>query len=300
MSLLVVGTVAIDTVETPFGVAEAILGGSAVYFSLAAAHFTPVSLVSVVGEDFPERYHEFLRSRKVGLDGLVVAPGKTFRWDGIYKEQMNEAQTRRTELNVFEDFDPIIPESCRSSRFVFLANCPPRTQLKVRRQVPGATFVLADTMNFWIQNERRELLELMENVDGLIVNDAEARQLSGKHNVLTAARWICEHGPSYCIVKKAEHGAVLMGPQGQFVLPAYPTESVKDPTGAGDSFAGGLMGYTASRKAVDAQILRRALAYGAVVASFTIEDFGPARLCEISRQDIEDRLKEFVRHTRLD
>jgi len=299
MSILVVGSVALDTVETPFGVAESVLGGSAVYFSLAASHFAPVSLVSVVGEDFPAHYHEFLSGHKIGLEGLAVAPGRTFRWDGVYRGQMNEAETRQTQLNVFEDFAPVVPASCREAPFVFLANCSPHTQLNVRRQVPAAAFVLADTMNFWIQSERNALLELMQNVSGLILNDAEARQLSGEHNLIRAGRWVCERGPSCCIIKKAEHGVMLVGREQLFVLPAYPTEQVKDPTGAGDSFAGGLVGYAASCGGFGHDVLCRALAYGAVVASFAIEAFGPARLSEIGRDDIERRLGEFIGLTHL-
>ena len=299
MSILVVGSIALDTVETPFGVAESVLGGSAVYFSLAASHFAPVSLVSVVGEDFPPEHRELLSRREVGLEGLAVAPGKTFRWSGCYRERMNEAETRQTQLNVFGDFNPVVPDSCRQSPFVFLANCSPRIQLKVRKQVAPTSFVLADTMNFWIENERRALMDLMQHVHGLILNDSEARQLSGENNLLRAGRWVCERGPAYCIIKKAEHGVVLIGRKERFVLPAYPTEDVKDPTGAGDSFAGGLVGYAATCKNLDEQALRMALAYGAVVASFAIEDFGPARLCEIARKDIESRLQEFISITQL-
>ncbi len=299
MSVLVVGSVALDTVETPFGVADSILGGSAVYFSLAASFFSPVRLVSAVGEDFPEDYREVLRHRSIGLEGLAVRPGKTFRWDGSYEGRMNEAETRQVQQNVLGDFRPVVPEGCKDSRFVFLANCSPHTQLHVRAQVPEAQFVLADTMNVWIETERTALLELLQNVHGLILNDAEARQLSGCDNLLVAARWVCERGPTYCIIKKAEHGAMLMGPAGVFVLPGYPTDSVRDPTGAGDSFAGGLLGHVAASERLSDATLRTALAYGTVVASFTIEDFGTTRLNEIEREDIEKRLEEFINKTHL-
>lgn len=299
MSILVVGSVAIDTVETPFGVAESVLGGSAVYFALAASLFCPVRLVSVVGDDFPESYCEVLRRRSIGLEGLTVTRGKTFRWDGAYDGQMDAARTRRVQLNVFGDFHPDVPECCKDSRFVFLANCSPRTQFHVRSQLPAAGFVLADTMNLWIETERGALLELLGSVDGLVLNDAEARQLSGCSNLMKAAAWIRERGPAYCIIKKAEHGTMLMGPEGVFALPGYPTEDVRDPTGAGDSFAGGLLGYAATCEEVTDEALRIALAYGTVVASFTIEDFGTARLTQIGRADVERRFDEFVRRTHL-
>jgi len=299
MSILVVGSVAIDTVETPFGAVESVLGGSAVYFALAASLFCPVRLVSVVGEDFPESYCEMLRRHSIGLEGLSVTAGKTFRWEGLYDGAMNEARTRRVQLNVFGDFHPDVPECCRDCRFVFLANCSPHAQLDVRSQLPRADFVLADTMNLWIRTERQALLELLAKVDGLILNDAEARQLSGCDNLLKAAAWIRQRGPAYCIIKKAEHGAILVGPGGVFALPGYPTEEVRDPTGAGDSFAGGLMGYAATCDRVTDEALRVALAYGTVLASFTIEDFGTARLSQIGRADVERRLEEFVRRTHL-
>lgn len=299
MSVLVVGSVAIDTIETPFGKAGSVLGGSAVYFSLAASLFSPVRLVGVVGEDFPQRYREVMESRAIDLEGLVVASGQTFRWDGAYRGQMNEAETREVQLNVFEDFRPVVPEVYKDSEFVFLANASPQTQLWVRRQVPRARFVMADTMNLWIEMEKPALLELLRNVDGLILNDGEARQLSGQDNLLSAAKWVCEQGPTRCVIKKAEHGALLMGPEGVFVLPGFPTEAVTDPTGAGDSFAGGLLGCVAAGGEPDHESFRRALVYGTVVASFAIEEFGTERLRSLSRQDVEERLREFIRATHL-
>jgi len=299
MSVLVVGSVAVDTIETPFGKVESVLGGSAVYFSLAASLFSRVRLVGVVGEDFPPEYRQVFEGRTIDLDGLTVARGRTFRWEGVYRGQMNEAETRQVQLNVFEDFHPVVPDAYKDSEFVFLANASPHTQLYVRRQVPAARFVMADTMNLWIETERPALLELLRNVDALILNDAEARQLSGVDNLLGAARWVCEQGPGCCVIKKAEHGALLMGPEGVFVLPGFPTESVIDPTGAGDSFAGGLMGYAAASGDPAPKVLRKALAYGTVMASFAIEDFATERLCGISRRHIEQRLKEFIRATHL-
>jgi len=298
-SVLVVGSVALDTVQTPFGTARDILGGSAVYFSLAASLFAPVRLVGVVGEDFPEEHLQFLRSRGIGLEGLTVAPGRTFRWDGLYEGRMDQARTRQVELNVLDGFRPVIPEAYRDSGFVFLANSSPQTQSHVRRQVLRPRFVLADTMDLWIETERAALLELLGQVDGLVLNDAEARRLSGRENLLGAARWICERGPRYCIIKKAEHGALMLGPRGAFVLPGYPTEQVRDPTGAGDSFAGALMGCAAERGGPLDETLRWALAYGTVVASFTIEDFGVRRLAGLGRKDVEGRLSGFLQATHL-
>lgn len=299
MSVLVVGSIALDTLETPFGTAESVLGGSAVYFSLAASFFAPVRLVSVVGSDFPEEYTELLRRRSIGLDGLEVTDGKTFRWDGSYEGDMNEAITREVQLNVFGDFLPTVPPNYADSRFVFLANSSPHTQIHVREQLPDADFVLADTMNLWIETEQPALIDLLGRLDGLILNDDEARQLTGCHNLLRAGRWILDHGPEYCFIKKAEHGAMLLGPNGVFVLPGYPTDEVRDPTGAGDSFAGGLVGFAASHPEVQEQILRNALAYGTIVASFTIEDFGTARLDQITREDLDARLQDYVAMTHL-
>lgn len=299
MSVLVVGSVALDTIETPFGAAKSVLGGSAVYFSFAASLFTQVRLVGVVGEDFPPEYREALRSRPIDLEGLAIAPGRSFCWHGVYQEQMNAAETREVQFNVLEGFRPVIPDAYRDSEFVFLANDSPHTQLCVREQVPAARFVMADTMNVWIETEREALLELLRNVDALILNDAEARRLSGEGNLLRAARWVCERGPSRCIIKKAEHGALLRGPEGVFVLPGFPTETVRDPTGAGDSFAGGLMGYAAASGELTREAFCKALAYGTVVASFVIEDFGTERLRGLSRQDIEQRLGEFIHATHL-
>ncbi len=299
MSVLVAGSIALDTLETPFGAAESVLGGSASYFSLAASVFAPVRLVSVVGQDFPEEYTNLLRRNSVCLDGLEVTDGKTFRWDGRYEGSMNEAETRDVELNVFENFLPTVPDDYRDSQFVFLANSSPKTQIHVRQQVPDAEFVLADTMNLWIDTEKPQLLELLEQLDGLILNDDEAHQLTGCHNLIRAGQWILDHGPEYCFIKKAEHGAMLLGPNGIFALPGFPTDEVKDPTGAGDSFAGGLVGSIAAQGEVNDPALRNALAYGTVVASYTIEDFGTARIREIDHDSINERFNDYVRMTHL-
>ncbi|MBS3762731.1 MAG: PfkB family carbohydrate kinase [Candidatus Brocadiia bacterium] len=298
-SLLVVGSVALDTLETPFGIAESVLGGSAVYFSLASRLFAPVGLVSVVGEDFPREHRTLLEKQGIGLDGLVVKPGETFRWNGAYEGAMNQAETREVQLNVFGDFRPDVPAQYRDTEFVFLANSSPHTQTHVCRQFPEAEFILADTMNLWIETEREALLELFGLIDGLILNDEEARQLTEKHNLIAAGRWVLDQGPAFCIIKKAEHGAMLIGRDDLFVLPGFPTMEVRDPTGAGDSFAGGFMGYAAHRQDFTYRVLRAALAYGTIVASFTIEDFGTQRLCEIGAEDLQERYKNYLRMCHL-
>ncbi len=299
MSLLVVGSTALDSLSTPHGNVESILGGSSVYFSLAASFFSPVRMVSVVGEDFPEKYRKLLEDKSVDTRGMVEKPGKTFRWDGRYEGAMNEAETLDVQLNVFGDFMPEVPDSFLDSPFVFLANSCPHTQLHVRRQVSQDAFVLADTMNLWIETEKETLLELFRSVDGVVLNDDEARQVSGEENLLRAGRWVCGHGPRCCVIKKAEHGAILIDNGAEFALPGYPTDSVYDPTGAGDSFAGGFLGKIAEDETVDENSLRLALAYGTVVASFTIESFGTGRLCEIGREDVEKRLNKYKACTQL-
>ncbi|MCK4283153.1 MAG: sugar kinase [Candidatus Brocadiae bacterium] len=299
MSLLVVGSVALDKVETPYGSADDELGGSAVYFSFAAVCFSPVRLVGAVGQDFPPAYVQRLASRAIDLRGLQQAEGRTFRWHGAYEGRMEQARTLDVELNVLARFQPDIPRDYADSRYVFLANGSPATHMHVLDQMDGPRFVLADTMNYYIENERDALLELMGRIDGLILNDAEALQLSGETNLFRAARWVCERGPSCCIVKKGEHGSVLRSSEGVFVLPGFPHESVVDPTGAGDAFAGGLMGYLAGRDELQRETLKRGLAYATVTASFAIEQFGPAGLENLTAEDIDRRLKEFFRLTHL-
>jgi sugar/nucleoside kinase (ribokinase family) len=299
MSLLVVGSVALDTVETPYGSAREELGGSAVYFSLAASRFSPVRLVGVVGRDFPQAYVDRLAAQPIDLAGLQRVEGETFRWHGAYQGRMEQARTVDVKLNVFGDFVPTIPAQYTDSQYVFLANGSPRTHMHVLDQVDRPKLVLADTMNFYIQNERDALLELMQRVDGLILNDMEALQLSGEPHLLGAARWVCGHGPAWCIIKKGEHGALLRGQQGLFVLPGFPHESVVDPTGAGDAFAGGLMGYVASKDAVDMETLESGLVYGTITASFAIEQLGPAGLESLTQEAMQKRLDELLAACRL-
>lgn len=299
MSLLVVGSIAFDSVETPFGTAEEALGGSALYFAYAASYFLPVRLVGVVGEDFPLAVFDEFRSRGVDTAGVEVARGRTFRWKGKYEGEMNTAQTLDTQLNVFGDFKPKVPAAFRDSSFVFLANGAPLTQLAVLDQVARPKFVVCDTMNLWMRIAKEDLLRLLTKVDGLILNDEEARELSGERNLIRAGRAILELGPRIVVVKKGEHGAFLFSEFVQFALPAYPTDEVKDPTGAGDSFAGGFMGSLASNGKVTLSALKRAMAYGTVCASVNVEDFSFEGMRRATREGIERRMQEFIQFIEL-
>lgn len=293
MSLLVVGSVALDTVETPFGRAEDAIGGSATFFSAAASCFCPVQLVGVVGDDFPEAGVDFLRGRNIDLSGLTQVPGESFRWSGVYSFDLNSRETLDTRLGVFADFKPHIPESFRDADLVFLGNIDPALQIDVLDQVRSPRLVACDTMNFWIEGKRDTLLELLGRVDLLLVNDSEARELSGDHNLARAARWIQERGPRYVIVKKGEHGAILFTPTGIFFAPGYPLEEVFDPTGAGDAFAGGLMGWLAQCGRFDEADLRRAVIYGSAMGSFAVERFSVERFRDIGFEEIEERVSQF-------
>jgi sugar/nucleoside kinase (ribokinase family) len=300
MSLLVVGSVALDSVETPFGLKEDVLGGSATYFSTSASFFTPAKVVAVVGEDFPEAHLNFLRARGVDLEGVTREKGRTFRWKGRYGWQLNEAETLDTQLNVFQSFSPKLPESYRDSQFVFLGNIHPELQSQVLDQVKGPKLVAADTMNFWINGSRPALLKTLKRVDLLFVNDAEARQLSGEHNIVRAARGVLGMGPKRVVIKRGEYGALLFDQEHIFACPALPLADVFDPTGAGDTFAGGFMGTLATAGKVDASVLRRAMVMGSVMASFTVEKFSLERLREVSRHDIHARFAEFKRLTHFE
>ena len=292
-TVLVVGSVALDSVETPFGRIEDAIGGSGVFFSASASHFTPVQLVGIVGHDYPVQKLEPLRRRGVSLDGLERAEGESFRWRGRYRHDLNAAETLETRLGVFSNFRPKIPEQFRQAPFVFLANIDPRLQLDVLNQMTDAKLVACDTMNFWIESRRNELLELLGRVDILLVNDGEARQLTEQYNLVKAARWVLERGPKYVVIKKGEHGAYMFSAKSVFFTPAYPLESVFDPTGAGDAFAGGFIGYLASTGRNDEQAMRRAVVYGSTMGSFAVERFSIDRLLEITRPDIATRLAEF-------
>jgi sugar/nucleoside kinase (ribokinase family) len=293
--VLVVGSVALDSVETPFGRADSVLGGSGTYFSASASHFAPVQLVGVVGDDYPLDKLEPLARRGVDLAGVERAQGSSFRWRGRYRHDLNSAETLETHLGVFSHFRPKIPDQFRRAPFVLLANIDPRLQLDVLRQVDRPKLVACDTMNFWIESRRPELLELLGQVDLITLNDGEARQLTEQANLLKAARWIMGRGPKLVIIKKGEHGAYMFRGDSIFFAPAYPLEDVFDPTGAGDSFAGGFMGYLARTGAIDEANLRRAVIYGSTMGSFAVERFSIDRLLEIGPADIDRRLGEFRR-----
>ncbi len=294
MSLLVVGSIALDSVETPFGVVDDALGGSATYFSYAASYFTPVQLVGVVGEDFPTEHRAMLEGRKIDTSGLVVEPGgSTFRWRGRYEGDMNMAETLEVHLNVLGTFNPDLPASFAETPFVFLANGSPAMQLRVLRQATHRKLVVADTMNFWIETQRDGLYDLLREVDGLVLNDGEARLLTEEVNLIRAGRKVLELGPKFVIIKKGEHGAMFLSGDDSFVMPAYPLADVVDPTGAGDSFAGGFMGYLASVGQTDPKSLKTAMAYGTVVASFNVEDFSLHRMQRTERPEIDGRLQAY-------
>ena len=294
MSLLVVGSVAYDTIETPTDRREDVLGGSALHFAMAASFFHPVLLVAVAGEDWNPEHTALLEARGVDRTGLEVRPGgKTFRWTGRYHENMDDRDTLDTQLNVLADFNPKLSETARRAQFVFLANGSAKTQLHVIEQIQGADLIVADTMNFYINTERDALLEVLKKIDGLVLNDSEAKLLTGEMVTLAAARKVLELGPRFVIVKKGENGAMFVSRHDMFLLPAFPTENLVEPTGAGDSFAGGMMGYLASQGQTDSETIRKAIAYGTVAASFQVEGFGAEKLEQISRTDIDERLAKF-------
>ncbi len=293
MSVLVVGSVALDSVETPFGKADEVLGGSATYFSASASHQTKVQLVGVVGADFPVDKLQALAERGVDLSGLEHAEGESFRWRGRYRHDLNSAETLETRLGVFSHFRPKIPAAFKSAEFVFLGNIDPRLQLEVLKQVDKPRLVACDTMNFWIESRRDDLIELLKHVDLITLNDGEARQLTERANLVQAARWILERGPKTVVIKKGEHGAFMFTSSSVFFAPAYPLESVFDPTGAGDSFAGGFIGYLARTGDLSDASLRRAVIHGSAMGSFVVEGFSITRLLEINRADIARRVAEF-------
>ncbi len=294
MSLTVIGTLAFDTVETPFDRRDEALGGSATYFAAAASGFGEVGMVGVVGTDFPDENLALLRDLGVDCGGVEVADGKTFRWGGRYEADWNTRHTTFTDLNVFEQFDPKIPTGYVGSPFVFLANAEPRLQMRALEQFDTPKLVVADTMNLWIDIARDDLQELLRRVDGVVLNDEEARMLSGEKHLLAAARKVLDLGPRFVVLKKGEHGAFLIGEDVHFSLPAYPVESVIDPTGAGDSFAGGFMGYLASVSNIQPHTLRRAMLYGTVTASFCVEGFSVDELRKRRRPDVESRFNELL------
>jgi sugar/nucleoside kinase (ribokinase family) len=300
VSLLVVGSVAFDALESPYGKVDRALGGAATYFAVAASHFTQVNLVAIVGQDFTEKDADIFRGRKIDTTGLERAAGKTFFWAGRYTENLNERVTLATELNVFADFKPRLPEKYRTSKYVFLANIAPELQGDVLHQVKGKPKLAAlDTMNYWIERTPAELRETLRHVDVLMINDAETRQLSNEHNLLRAAKHIFKMGPSTLIVKRGEYGAMMVDKRGVFSVPAFPLEEPHDPTGAGDSFAGGFMGYLAGAGAKNDMTLRRAMVYGSVMGSFAVEKFGLDRLRTLKRKEILARARHFSKLTQF-
>jgi len=300
MEILVVGSVALDSIKTPFGFREEILGGSATYFSLAASYFTEVCLVAVVGEDFPESHIEFFRKRGIDTSGLERQHGKTFRWKGEYGFDLNTAKTLETQLNVFADFSPKIRPQHRASKFLFLGNIDPDLQRSVLGQMDNPRLVACDTMNYWIDHKLESLKKTLSVADILLINDAETRQLASEPSLLKAARIILAGGPKTLVIKRGEHGVVMINAKSIFCAPAYPVEEVNDPTGAGDSFAGGFVGFLAATEAADEAALRKAIVFGSVMASFNVSEFGPGRLASLTYPEIEARFREFRRLTFFD
>ena len=307
MAILAVGSIAFDDIATPFGSKEKLLGGSATYFSLAASYFTEVRVVGVVGEDFALEHEEILLNRGVRTEGIQRAPGKTFHWSGEYGDNLNEAKTRLTELNVFENFRPQIPAEYKESEYLFLANIDPVLQAGVRRQMDGARLVGGDTMNFWIQGKPKELAATLRLIDVLLINDGEAKLLAGDPNLPRAAHRILAKGPKALVIKHGEYGATIFFREGAwgigrhpFRVPALPLDEVLDPTGAGDSFAGGFMGYIASQGEINREVLKRAMFYGGVMGSFAVERFGTERLRMLTRAEIDARFQLFRELTHLE
>jgi sugar/nucleoside kinase (ribokinase family) len=300
MRVLVVGSIALDTVKTPLGEVEDALGGSAVYFSAAARYFASVDMVGVVGEDFPMEGLSFLRAGSVDIQGIQTAKGRTFRWAGVYGSDLNERETLDTQLNVFADFHPELPESYRDDLYVFLANIDPTLQLDVLDQVRAPKRVVCDTMNFWIEGKRAALLKVLKRTDIVMLNEGEIRQLVGESDLIKASKKVLDLGPEVVVVKKGEHGALMGSKNAFFFAPAYPTEHVFDPTGAGDSFAGGFVGYLAQADNFGEEHLRRAVVYGSVMASFNVERFSVERLKHLEEKEIEERFQAFREMVRVD
>ncbi|MDB4938837.1 MAG: Ribokinase [Labilithrix sp.] len=293
-SVLIVGSLAYDDLEMPTGIFENVVGGAATYASIAASLFCPVRLVGVIGEDFPDLVIEDLKKRGVDTAGVEHAKGKTFRWRGKYSKDLSTRETLDTQLNVFADFRPKIPAAFKSTPYVLLGNIHPALQLEVLAQIEKPKLVVADTMNFWITGEAKLLGEVMKKVDLLVINDEEARELTGIHNLVKAAADIRKRGPSHLIVKRGEHGALYFDDAGAFYAPAYPLEDVVDPTGAGDSFAGGLMGYLTRVGTLEHPAMRRAIYFGSALGSFCVEGIGPRRLLDVSQGDLRKRMAEFM------
>jgi sugar/nucleoside kinase (ribokinase family) len=298
--ILTVGSVAFDSIKTPCGEASRVVGGAATYFSVAASFFTDVRMVAVVGDDFTEEQMRVFSGRRIDLTGLQRVSGETFRWKGEYSVDCNSRETIYTHLNVFDQFRPVLPESYRSTPFVFLANIHPALQLEVLDQVRAPRFVAADTMNYWIEGTPDELGQVIGRVDALVINDTEARELSGESNLVKAARAIQRMGPALLVIKRGEHGVLVTRDRGFFAAPAMPLEKVSDPTGAGDTFAGGFMGFLASAAEITDTVITRAIIAGSALASFSVEDFGLDRLLRLTPDELRDRFAEFKRLTHFD
>jgi sugar/nucleoside kinase (ribokinase family) len=293
MTVLIVGTIGLDTIETPFGKKPEILGGSAVHASISASFYSPTAIVGVVGSDFPSSHLDLLKSKGIDVSGIKVMPGETFRWSGYYEYDMNQAHTRDTKLNVYTMFEPQVPEELRSAEFVFLANLNPELQLKVLEQMKRPKLVAMDTMDFWIKNKREALHEVIKKVDFVLMNDGEARQFMETPNIPIAAARLLKLGVKAVIIKKGEHGALLFTNEGHFSAPSYPQDQLRDPTGAGDSFAGGFIGYLARTGELSESNIRRAIIVGSVMASFNVEDFSLDRMKRLKQKEIFDRFAEF-------
>jgi len=293
MSILVLGTVALDNIKTPFGIRRRILGGSAAHFAMSARLFTPVHLVAVIGEDFPEKYVDFLRRKGIILTSLIRREGKTFQWKGEYRGDLNSALTLSTELGVLASFKPVISPGQRDIKYVFLANVAPDIQRHLLGHLSSPKLIGLDSMNYWIKHQRGSLLRLLKIVDIYVANDEEARSLSGETNLLRAARYLESLGPRMVLIKKGEHGVLFYSDKFKFCLPAYPTDKVVDPTGAGDTFAGGLMGYLARARRSDVATIKKAVVYATVAASFNVEGFGVERTARLSIKDLDKRLNQF-------
>ncbi len=293
MSVLIIGSVAFDTIKTPLARSKNILGGSASYSSVSASFFSPVNLVAVVGNDFPGEYWQLFKDRKVDLTGLSVKPGKTFSWEGEYGWDFNDPKTIATHLNVFADFNPRIPREYKNSEYLFLANIDPQIQAAVLKQLTKPKLVVCDTMNYWIENKRNQLLRLLKKVDIFLLNESEAKQLTGENNLIKMAKAIIKLGPKIAIIKRGENGVLLFSGNSVFCIPAFLLESVFDPTGAGDTFAGGLIGYLSKCETFNEANLKKAIAYGSIMATFAVESFSLDKLKSIRNRDIERRYKKF-------
>lgn len=299
MSILVVGSVALDTVQTPFGKAEDVLGGSATYFSASASFFSKVKLISVVGKDFPKRFINYFHARGIDTKGLQVRKGKTFRWNGVYSYDLNNPRTLKTELNLLADFNPQVPGEFKNEQFIFLANIDPEVQLQLLKQLKKPKLVVADTMNYWIEHKKEALKQVLKKSDILLLNDSEAREFSQDSNLIKAAKYLLSLGPRLVIIKRGEYGCSIFSRTFSFYIPAYLLEEVLDPTGAGDTFAGGFLGYLASSPNISEPRLKKAMGLGSIMASFVVEDFSLNRLRKLNKKDIAARFRSFQRLTRF-